>query len=282
MIIANARGSPRVAAARCYAATFTRSEPARPARRGGLDRNVTERRFLTDQTAVVTGASAGIGRAIAARLAAEGANVVLAARREERLVALAEEINRAAAGGRALPVAADLTREEDIVRLAEIARRELGGVDILVNNAGHGYFAAVTKIDAARLDEIMKVNFVAAVLCTKYLLPDMLERKSGAIINVGSVSGKRGWAGGTPYVASKFALRGFAECLWAEVKSSNVRVINLYPTYVASDFFEVARVRFPNLDQVLTPETLAEVVIGALRLPGNANVLELDLALTNA
>lgn len=236
--------------------------------------------FLRGKTAVVTGASAGIGRAIALGLAAAGADVVLAARREERLQRLAEEIERAASPGRALPVVTDVEREEDIVRLAETARREIGPVDILVNNAGHGYIAPVAEIDTDNLDRVMRVNFRAAVLCTKHLVGGMVERRSGAVVNILSVSAKMGWASGTPYVASKFALRGFALCLWSEVRDSRVRVINIYPDYVASDFFDVMKVAFPAPEKILLPETIAELVVGALRLPDNANVVELEVTPT--
>ena len=236
---------------------------------------------LRDKTAVVTGASAGIGRATALRLAAEGANVVLAARREQRLTELADEINQSETPGSAVPVVTDVGREEDIVRLAEVTRRDVGPIDILVNNAGYGYIASVTEIDTARLDAVMRVNFRGAVLCTKHMLGDMVQRRSGAVVNILSVSAKNAWATGTPYVASKFALRGFALCLWAEVRSFNVRVINIYPEYVASEFFDVMKLDFPQIEKVLAPDTIAEIILGALRLPENTDVVELEVRPTS-
>ncbi len=237
--------------------------------------------FLQEKTVVVTGASAGIGRATALRLAAEGAHVVLAARREERLLALAEEINDSATPGQALAVVTDVKREQDIVRLAASAQRRIGGVDILVNNAGCGYVAPVARIDAEKLDEVMQVNFRGAVLCTKYMIRDMLERRSGAVVNIGSVSSKSGWATGTPYVASKFALRGFALCLWAEVHNYNVRVINLYPDYVATEFFDAMDAELPGIERAIEPQSIAEIIVGALRLPENTNVVELEVRPTS-
>ena len=236
--------------------------------------------FLQGKTAVVTGASAGIGKAVARRLAADGANVVLAARRADRLAQVAEEIN-GGSGGRALPVVTDVAREEDVARLAEAARREFGPVDVLVNNAGRGYFARGADVDPQKLEELMRVNFLGPVLCVKHMVPDMTRRRSGAVVMVNSVSGKRGWAGGTPYVASKFALRGFALCLWAEVHTHNVRVISLYPDYVASDFFAAAGVQASGLEKAIAPDHVAEVVSGALRLPESTTVVELDLWPTN-
>jgi len=238
-------------------------------------------RFLGGKTAVVTGASAGIGRATARRLAAEGANVVLAARRAERLGEVADEINRSPSGGRALPIVTDVGREEDVIRLAEAARREFGPVDILVNNAGGGYFAKSAEIDAGKLEELMRVNFLGAVLCTKHMVRDMMERRTGAVVIINSVSGRRGWAAGTPYVASKFALRGFALCLWAEVHTHNVRVISLYPDYVSSDFYDAAGLKVTGLEKAIAPEDVAEIVSGALRLPESATIVELDVWPTN-
>ncbi len=238
-------------------------------------------RFLSGKTAVVTGASAGIGRATARRLAAEGANVVLASRRAGRLGELADEINRSAAGGRALPVATDVGREEEVVRLAEATRREFGAVDILVNSAGRGYFAKSAEIDAQQVEELMRVNFLGAVLCTKHMVRDMTARRTGAVVIINSVSGKRGWAGGTPYVATKFALRGFALCLWAEVHAHNVRVISLYPDYVASEFYDAAGLQVSGIEKAISPEDLAELVSGALRLGEGTSVVELDVWPTN-
>ena len=238
-------------------------------------------RFLEGKTAVVTGASAGIGRATALRLATLGANVVLAARRAERLGHVADEIQRSIPGGRALPVVTDVGREEDVVRLADTARREFGCVDILVNSAGYGYFAKSAEIDARRLEELMRVNFLGAVLCAKHMVPGMVERRTGAVVMVNSASGKRGWAEGTPYVASKFALRGFALCLWAEVHAHNVRVISLYPDYVSSEFYAAAGLRVGGLEKAIPPEDVAEIVSGALRLSEKTTVVELDIWPTN-
>ena len=206
--------------------------------------------------------------------------MVLAARREERLARVVEDIRRVPRAGRALAVVTDVEREDDIVRLALSATREMGPVDILVNNAGHGYVAPVVEVDTDELDRVMRVNFRAAVLCTKHMVGGMVERRSGAVVNIASVSSKRGWAGGTPYVASKFALRGFAQCLWPEVRDAGVRVINLYPDYVATEFFDVMQIPRPGPEQILTPDGIAQLVMSALCLPPSANVVELEVAPT--
>ena len=237
---------------------------------------MADEQFLRGQVAVVTGASSGIGAATARALAAAGAVVALAARRKDRLEALAAEIAEAG-GGRALPVPTDVGEEAQIAALARRVRDELGPIDILVNNAGRGYVAAVHEIDADELDATMRINFRAAVLCTKHMVLDMARRRRGAVVNVGSVSSKRGWPTGTPYVASKFALRGFAQCLWAELRPYDVRVINLYPDLVRTELFETMGVEPTGLERAMDPESIAELILAALRLPSNTNVVELEV-----
>lgn len=236
---------------------------------------MTSDRFLDGKTAVVTGASRGIGAAIATRLGAAGANVVVASRSAQALSEVAAEV--VAAGGRARAVVADVGREDDVIRLAETARREFGAIDVLVNNAGQGYFARTADVDAGRLDDLLRVNFAGAVLCTKHMIGAMVERRAGAVVFINSVSGKRGWAGGTPYVATKFALRGFAECLWAEVHASNVRVISLYPDLVDSGFLAVAGVTVPGLEKAVAPGDVADIVLAALRLPQGTAIVGVDV-----
>src|SRR5687767_11402604 len=156
-----------------------------------------------EKIAVITGASSGIGRATALELARRGANVVLAARRRERLDVLAAEC--AAMGVSAKAVTTDVTRQEDCVRLIETA----GAVDILINNAG---FAVLDPLEHAKLEvwhEMMETNFFGVVHCTQAVLPQMLERRRGTIVNVSSIAGIMGYAHMSGYSASKFAVVGF-------------------------------------------------------------------------
>jgi 3-oxoacyl-[acyl-carrier protein] reductase len=236
--------------------------------------------FLTGQVAIVTGASSGIGRHTASLLAAEGASVVLAARRALRLEGLAVEINQDHPG-RAIVVPTDVGDDRQLERMVATAREAFGRIDILVNNAGYVAVSPVAQLDPARLDDIMRVNFRAPVMATRLVLPEMLARRSGAIVNVGSVSSKRGWPTGTPYVASKFALRGFALCLWEEVRRSNIRVVNVYPDFVSSELFSAAGGSLEHADRAIPPSDVAAAIVNVLRLDGRTTVTEIDMSPTN-
>src|SRR5438067_7371118 len=168
-------------------------------------------RSLEGKTAVVTGASSGIGRAAALELARRGANIVLAARRAERLEAVVREC--AALGVRAVAVVADVTSRDDCRRLIESD----GDVDILVNNAGFAVFDAIEAAKPEDLEAMMETNYFGTVWCTQAALPRMLARGAGTIVNVSSIAGIMGYARMGGYGATKFAIIGFTEALRDEV-----------------------------------------------------------------
>lgn len=235
---------------------------------------------LAGKVAIVTGASAGIGQATARQLAAGGASVVLAARRTDRLEALAAEIN-AAGTGRAIAAATDVADDAQLEQLVAAARAAFGPIDILINNAGYGAVSPVKSLSMNDLDAIMRVNFRAAVFLSQLVLPDLLSRRSGSIVNVGSISSKRGWPTGTPYVASKFALRGFTQCLAQEVRHFGVRVIGIYPDYVASEFFAAVGKKLPGVELAIPPGDVAAAILAALQMDPRTMVTEIDLAPTS-
>jgi short-subunit dehydrogenase len=194
-------------------------------------------RDLTDRRALVTGASSGIGRAVALELARRGAHVVLFARREDRLAEVAGQIERDF-GRRAIPVAGDVTQAETRSRAIDIPQRELGGLDILVNNAGiaaHGRFATA---DPARLRPIMEVNFFAPVELTRAALPLLRQGREPIIVNIGSILGKRGCPHKSEYSASKFALQGFSEALRAELAADGIDVLVVAAGPTETEHFE--------------------------------------------
>ncbi len=187
---------------------------------------------LKDKVIVITGASSGIGEAMARLYAAHGARVVLGARSGGKLEALAAEIN--ASGGSAVWRATDVVRPEECSALVETAVAEFGGVDVLVCNAGLSMRALFDEVDLAVLHRLMDVNFWGAVNCCKYALPH-LQRSRGSIVGISSVAGLHGLPGRTGYSASKYALTGFLETLRIENLKKGLHVMVACPGFTASN-----------------------------------------------
>jgi NADP-dependent 3-hydroxy acid dehydrogenase YdfG len=202
---------------------------------------------------LVTGASSGIGAATARLFGGRGFRVVLAARRLDRLQALAEEI--VASGGQALPVAADLTQVDDIQHLVDTTLAHYGQIDILVNNAGFGRLNWLDAMDPHKdIAGQIQVNVLAVIWMAQAVLPHMIERRSGHIINMGSMASWVASPTYTIYAASKFALRGFSEALRREVGIYDIRVSVIYPGGVATEFGE--HVGYQRKTGLTTPKGL--------------------------
>lgn len=183
---------------------------------------------LQGKTAIITGGGRGIGRAIARRFAAEGAAVVLSARTEKEVLETAAEI--AKAGGKAIAVAGDVSREEDCERIVSRAREAFGAAHILINNAAiYGPVRTAEEVTQQEWDEVMAVNLRGPFLMSRLVLPEMYQRGSGAIVNITSVAGKSAFPLGSPYAASKAGLAGFTRSLAAEGARKGVRVNALSP-----------------------------------------------------
>lgn len=202
---------------------------------------------LRGKTVVVTGASSGIGRAAALEFARRGSVLVLAARRAAELEEIAARCR--AAGAECRAVVTDVTSEEDCRRLVEAASR----VDVLVNNAGFASFDRIEDARAEDLEAMMRTNYFGAVACTRAVLPQMLERRSGTIVNVASICGIMGYAGMGGYCATKFALVGFTEALRDEVIDRGVRVALVCPgTTEETEFFAQAdRAKMPAASRLV-------------------------------
>jgi len=215
--------------------------------------------------ALVTGASSGIGRALATRLAREGARVALVARREELLREVAGEI--AAAGGEVRVFPADLGDREQAQACAAAAASAFGGIDLLVNNAGYGHHRRFVEWDVDDMERVMRVNYLGALWVTKALLPQMLERRRGWLVFVSSVAGRIAVPDESAYVASKFALVGLAGALSLEVEDAGVHVMTVCPGVIRTPFFDAeALARMSRLTQRQMVETagLVDAILGAL------------------
>ena len=224
--------------------------------------------------ALVTGASSGIGRAIAQRLADGGMNVVVCARRKERLDELVEQIE--ADGGSALAVPTDLREEEDIRALFERTREAFGGVDVLVNNAGFGKNESLFDGDTETWRAMLEVNVLALAVCTREALNDMDRRDvAGHIIHIGSMSGHRVPGASGMYSATKYAVRSLTEGLRRELRArdSDIRVTAVSPGFVETEFAEVYHDSKQKAEEtysrfkVLQPEDIARTVAHVLSVP---------------
>jgi short-subunit dehydrogenase len=189
------------------------------------------------QVVIVTGASSGIGEAAAREFGRRGASVVLAARRVDRLEAVATDIEKMGTGAVALPVAADLSKLADIENLVETARARFGRIDVLFNNAGFGRLNWLEKLDPVKdIAAQFEVNVLGVVQTTRQVLPVMIAQKGGHIINMASMAGLVGTPTYTIYAASKFAVRGFSEALRREVAPWGIKVSVVFPGGVTTDF----------------------------------------------
>jgi 3-oxoacyl-[acyl-carrier protein] reductase len=189
---------------------------------------------LSGKIAIVTGASAGIGQASARALAAEGAQVVITARRSERLEALAAEIN--AMGTTAHIVAGDAREEETAVRAVKTAVDAAGRLDILINNAGMGIYKNLVDTSAEDYDRMITTNVRSTFLFSRYAAPQMIKQGEGTILMISSMAGKYGFAGEAVYCATKFAQVGFAQALDRELRPSGIKVGVICPGGVKTEF----------------------------------------------
>jgi len=196
------------------------------------------RRTIRGLRGILTGASSGIGRALAVELVREGARLVVVARRTEQLEKLASEL--AAAPGQVEPVAGDITSPEVRSALLERAQTEFGGLDLLINNAGTGAMGRFVEAAPERLRKVMEVNFFAAAELTRQAVPLLKAGQRPIVVNVSSVLGHRGVPGCAEYCASKFAMHGLSESLRAEFTQLGIDLLVVSPARTETEFFDVA------------------------------------------
>lgn len=215
--------------------------------------------------AVVTGASSGIGRLLALRLAQQGARVALIARRAERLEGLAAEI--AAVKGEAFVVPCDVADREQVLGAAQRVLERFGSVDLLINNAGYGHHRRFLDWDLDDMERMMRVNYFGALYWTKALLPQMVARRRGWLVFVASVAGKLGVPEESAYAASKFAMVGLAEALSYEIEDAGVQVLTVCPGTIRTEFFDdEALARMPPVARRMMVDTgpLVDAIFDAL------------------
>ena len=234
---------------------------------------------LAGKTALVTGAGKGIGKAIAIALAQEGVHVGLVARTEKDLLAVAEEIK--ALGVNAFIATADMADRLAVEAAITTLQGQLGSIDILINNAGTAAFGKFLELEPEVWENMIKVNLFGVYYATRAVLPQMIERKTGDIINVSSTAGKAGNAITSAYSASKFGVFGLSESLMQEVRKHNIRVTALAPSTVVTNMANSANLITGDPERVMHPEDFAEFVIAQLKLNRRVFVKEAGIWSTN-
>lgn len=235
---------------------------------------------ITGKTVVITGASSGMGAAAARHLAEKGANVVLGARRTDRIEALMAEI--AEAGGKAIAVATDVTKREDLLRLVGAAVETYGRIDVLINNAGVMPLSPLERVKVDEWDQMIDVNLKGVLYGVAAALPHMIAQKSGHIINVSSVAGHKLFGGSAVYSATKFAVRALSEGLRQEMAPHNIRATIISPGAVKTELLDhisetdVQKANQDYVGQIGVPaETLARLVAFAINEPEDVGINEI-------
>jgi short-subunit dehydrogenase len=224
---------------------------------------------MTARVVAITGASAGIGRATALRLARDHAQLAICARRIDRLDDVTREVT--AAGGIALPVAADVTSDADMQRFVERTVDRFGRLDVMMCNAGFGIYGAIDTIPPDQMRRVLDVNFMGTYHAARAALPCFRRQGTGHLVVISSIVGKRGVPYMGAYSATKFAQVGLAECLRAELAGSGIHVTVVYPISTETEFFSVmtrasgfaTRASGPRQ----TADTVANAIAGAIDRP---------------
>lgn len=234
---------------------------------------------LSGKIALVTGAGKGIGKAIALALAAEGTNVGLVARTEADIRAVAEEIK--ALGVKAAFATADVSSRSEVESAVEAITNSLGDIDILVNNAGTGTFGKFLELEPEVWEAQIRINVFGVYYATRAVLPAMIERQGGDIVNISSTAGKTGAAVTSAYSASKFAVFGLSESLMQEVRKHNIRVTAMAPSTIVTDLAQSANLITGDPQRVMHPEDFAELIVAQLKLNRRMFVKESSVFSTN-
>lgn len=208
---------------------------------------------------LITGGSSGIGYETARLLRAQGAQVLICGRDGQK-------VQEAAAALDVHGIQADVSAEADVARLFEIALATLGGLNVLINNAGIGYMAPLAETNLADFTKVWEINVKGAFLCGQAAARHFISQSNGNIINIASTAGLRGFPKGTAYVASKFALSGMTECWRAELRQHNIRVMQVNPSEVVTEFGTKLGYEAVNVDRKLKGTEIAHVIAAMLSM----------------
>ena len=235
---------------------------------------------LQGKVAVVTGAARGIGRGIAVALAKEGVNVGVIARSEADLQSVVKEME--SYGVKAAYAVADVTNLEQVQAAAAKFKDQLGLTDILINNAGTGKFEKLVDMDPADFKNIVDVNIMGTFNVSHTIVPQLIEKNAGDVINISSTNGLNGAATSSAYSAAKFGIIGITESLAAEVRRNNIRVTALAPSTIATDLADAMNlIPAEKREQYMHPEDIAEYIVAQLKLNQRMYIKTATLMNTN-
>ena len=230
---------------------------------------------LKNAAALVTGASCGIGFETARILRERGARVAVCARHKTELEASAKLID-------AMPIVADVSKEDDVRRMIDTMVKEHGDYNVLINNAGFGTFGPLVDLSSEEFFKVWATNVLGAMMVGRESAKHFVGRSYGNIVNISSTAGQRGFANGTAYCASKFALHGMTECWRAELRQHNIRVLQVNPSEVQTSFGagESTMVK-PQNPSKLTASDIAQLIVSMLEIEDHGFVTEATLWATN-
>ncbi|MFC4797764.1 3-ketoacyl-ACP reductase [Neobacillus sp. GCM10023253] len=235
---------------------------------------------LKGKVAFITGAGRGIGKAAALALANEGVNIGLLARTEAELKKVVSEVE--GLGVKAAYAAVDIASQEDVEQAVSKLTEALGTADILINNAGIGKFATLLEMDPQEWKQIIDVNLMGTYYVTRAVLPQLIEKNRGDIINISSTNGLNGAATSSAYSASKFGVIGLTESLAQEVRRNNIRVTALTPSTVATELaIKTSLIAENNDEKYMQPEDIAEFIVAQLKLHPRIYVKTAGILATN-
>jgi 3-oxoacyl-[acyl-carrier protein] reductase len=229
---------------------------------------------IKNQRVLITGGSTGIGYATAETLVRQGCKVVINGRNEDDLKSATATLGCDYVQG-------DVGLEADAKRIVTETVEQLGGIDVLVNNAGFGRFGALLDLEAEDMEAVWRTNVLGAMFMAREVARHLVEQRSGTIINISSTAGTKGFAGGTSYASSKFALRGMTECWREELRRQDVRVVLINPSEVITDF--ASRAGYPQEanEKKLQADEIAHAVASVLGMHPRGFVSELTVIATN-
>jgi NADP-dependent 3-hydroxy acid dehydrogenase YdfG len=235
---------------------------------------------LKNKISCITGASKGIGKAIALSLARAGAAISISARSEDLLEMTAEEAR--SLGANVFTYPGNMSDEAEIKNFITQTNQKLGSLDILVNNAGFGHFHPIAQFPTEDWDEMFNLNVRGLFIATREALPYLRKAGESVVVNVVSLAGKNAFVNGGGYAATKHAVLGFSRCLMLEERKNGIRVLAVCPGSVATNFFDAHHETFdPKKDRILRAEDVAESILHMIRLPQRAMVSEIDIRPTN-